>query len=72
MIDFFRLLVCALTRLFRSRARLEVGNPGSSTPTQRSAAQIAKRVAFGSIDRLVFVALIGSARLRNLAVPRGF
>jgi hypothetical protein len=23
MIDFFRLLVCALTRLFRSRARLE-------------------------------------------------
>ena len=57
MIDFLRLLPYALTRLFRSRARLQVEIlilRHQLNVLQRKAPQ---RVAFSSIDRLVFAGL---------------
>jgi hypothetical protein len=58
MIDFLRLLACALTRLFRSRARLEAEEilvlRHQLNVLRRKAP---KRVAFSSIDRLVFAGL---------------
>jgi hypothetical protein len=54
MIDFFRLLACALTRLFRSRARLEAEILVLRHQLNVLRRRSPKRVAFSSIDRLVF------------------
>src|SRR5258705_3752127 len=43
MIDFLKLLACVLTRLFRSRARLESGDPCSASSAQHPAAQIDRK-----------------------------
>ena len=57
MIDFFRLLACALTRLFRSRARLEAEILVLRHQLNVLRRRSPKRVAFSSIDRLVFAGL---------------
>ncbi len=57
MIDFLRLLACALTRLFRSRARLEAEILVLRHQLNVLRRQAPKRVAFSSIDRLVFAGL---------------
>ena len=54
MIDFLRLLVCALTRLFCSRARLEAEILVLRHQLNVLRRSAPKRVAFSSIDRLVF------------------
>ena len=57
MIDFLKLLACALTRIFRSRARLEseilVLRHQLNVLRRRSP----QRLTFSSIDRLVFAGL---------------
>ena len=57
MIDVLRLLACALTRLFRSRARLEVEILVLRHQLNVLRRKAPKRVAFSSIDRLVFAGL---------------
>ena len=57
MIDFLKLLACALTRMFRSRARLEVEILVLRHQLNVLRRQAPKRVAFSSIDRLVFAGL---------------
>ena len=57
MIDFFRLLACTLTRLFRSRARLEAEILVLRHQLNVLRRRSPKRVAFSSIDRLVFAGL---------------
>src|SRR4051812_32249535 len=57
MIDFIRLLACALTRLFRSRARLEAEILVLRHQLNVLRRKAPKRVAFSSIDRLVFAGL---------------
>ena len=57
MIDFFRLLACALTRLFRSRARLEAEILVLRHQLNVLRRRSPKRVAFSSIDRLVFAGM---------------
>ncbi len=57
MFDFLRLLACALTRLFRSRARLEAEILVLRHQLNVLRRKAPKRVAFGSIDRLVFAGL---------------
>jgi hypothetical protein len=57
MIDFLRLLVCALTGLFRSRARLEAGILVLRHQLNVLRRKAPERVAFNCIDRLVFAGL---------------
>ena len=57
MIDFLRLLACALTRLFRSRARLEAEILVLRHQLNVLRRKAPKRGAFRSIDRLVFAGL---------------
>jgi hypothetical protein len=57
MIDFLRLLAYALTRLFRSRARLEAEILVLRHQLNVLRRKAPKRVPFSSIDRLVFVGL---------------
>lgn len=57
MIDFLRLLACALTRLFRSRARLEAEILVLRHQFNVLRRKAPKRMAFSSIDRLVFAGL---------------
>jgi len=57
MIDFFRLLACTLTRLFRSRAPLEAEILVLRHQLNVLRRRSPKRVAFSSIDRLVFAGL---------------
>jgi len=57
MIDLLRLLACALTRLFRSRARLEAGILVLRHQINVLRRKTPKRVASGSIDRLVLAGL---------------
>ena len=57
MIDFLRLLACALTRLFRSRAWLEAEILVLRHQLNVLRRKAPKRVAFSSIDRLVFAGL---------------
>ena len=57
MIDFLRLLACALTRLFQSRTRLEAEILVLRHQLNVLQRKAPKRVALSSIDRLVFAAL---------------
>jgi hypothetical protein len=57
MIDFLRLLASALTRMFRSRARLEAEILVLRRQLNVLRRKAPKRVAFSSIDRLVFAGL---------------
>src|SRR4030081_1746814 len=57
MVDFLRLLACALTRLFRSRAQLEAEILVLRHQLNVLRRKAPKRVAFSSIDRLVFAGL---------------
>src|ERR1700704_2606517 len=57
MIDFLMLLACVLTRLFRSRARLEVEILVLRHPLNILQRKSTERAAFKSIDRLVFAGL---------------
>src|SRR5205809_8073123 len=57
MIDFLRLLACVLTRLLRSRARLEAEILVLRHQLNVLRRKAPKRVAFSSIDRLVFAGL---------------
>jgi hypothetical protein len=57
MIDFLRLLACALTRLFRSRARLEADILVLRHQLNVLQRKAPKRMAFSSVDRLVFAGL---------------
>ena len=57
MIDCLRLLACALTRLFRSRARLEAEILVLRHQLNVLRRKAPKRMAFSSIDRLVFAGL---------------
>ena len=57
MIDFLRLLACALTRLFRSRARLEAEILVLRHQLNVLRRKAPERVAFSSVDRLVFAGL---------------
>jgi hypothetical protein len=57
MIDFLRLLACALIGLFRSRARLEAEILVLRHQLNVMQRRAPKRVAFGRFDRLMFVAL---------------
>jgi predicted RNase H-like nuclease len=54
MIDFLKLLACVLTRLFRSRARLEAEVLVLRHQLNILQRKSTKRAAFKSIDRLVF------------------
>ena len=60
MIDFLRLLAYALTRLFRSRARLEAEILVLRHQLNVLRRKAPERVAFSSIDRLVFAGLASS------------
>jgi len=57
MLDFLRLLACALTGLFRSRPRLEAEILVLRHQLNVLRRKAPKRVAFNSIDRLVFAGL---------------
>ena len=57
MIVFLRLLACALTGLFRSRARLEMEILVLRHQLNVLRRKAPKRVAFNGIDRLVFAGL---------------
>src|SRR3982074_3587283 len=57
MIDFLRLLACALTRLFRSRARLEAEILVLRHQLNVLRRKAPKRLAFSSIDHFVFAGL---------------
>src|SRR5437016_8857074 len=57
MIDLLKLLAYALTRMFRSRARFEVEILVLRHQLNVLRRQAPKRVAFSSIDRLVFAGL---------------
>jgi hypothetical protein len=57
MIDFLRLLACALIGLFRSRARLEAEILVLRHQLNVLRRKAPKRLAFSSIDRLVFAGL---------------
>jgi hypothetical protein len=57
MIDFLGLLACALTGLFRSRARLEAEILVLRHQLNVLRRKAPKRVAFNSIDRWVFAGL---------------
>ena len=57
MIDFLRLLACALTGLFRSRARLEAEILVLRHQLNVLRRKAPERVAFNCIDRLVFAGL---------------
>src|ERR1700694_4532111 len=57
MIDFLRLLACALTRLFRSRGRLEAEILVLRHQLNVLRRKAPKRVAFSNFDRLVFAGL---------------
>ena len=57
MIDFLMLLACVLTRLFRSRARLEAEILVLRHQLNILRRKSTKRAAFKSIDRLVFAGL---------------
>ena len=55
MTHFFRLLVCALTRLFRSRARFEAEILVLRHQLNVLRRKAPKRMAFSSIDRLAHI-----------------
>jgi hypothetical protein len=55
MIDFLRLLACALTRLFRSRARLEAEILVLRHQLNVLRRKSPKRVALSNLDRMMFV-----------------
>src|SRR3954452_1739303 len=57
MIDFLMLLACVLTRLFRSRARLEAEILVLRHQLNILQRKSAERAAFKSIDRLLFAGL---------------
>ena len=57
MIDFLMLLACVLTRLFRSRARLEAELLVLRHQLNILQRKSIERAAFKSIDRLVFAGL---------------
>ena len=57
MIDFLMLLACVLTRLFRSRARLEAEILVLRHQLNILKRKSTERAAFKSIDRLVFAGL---------------
>ena len=57
MIDFLKLLACVLTRLFRSRARLEAEILVLRHQLNILQRKSTKRAAFKSIDRVVFAGL---------------
>ena len=57
MIDFLRLLACALTRMFWSRARLEAEILVLRHQLNVLRRKSPKRVSFSGIDRLVFAGL---------------
>ena len=57
MIDFLMLLACVLTRLFRSRARLEAEILVLRHQLNILQRKSTKRAAFKSVDRLVFAGL---------------
>src|SRR6476469_7805475 len=57
MIDFLKLLACVLTRLFRSRARLEAEILVLRHQLNILQRKSTERAAFKSIDRLVFAGL---------------
>ena len=57
MIDFLRFLAYALTRIFRSRARLEVEILVLRHQLNVLRRKSPKRVTFSSMDRLVFAGL---------------
>jgi hypothetical protein len=57
MIDFLMLLAYALTRLLRSRARLEAENLVLRHQLNILQRKSAERAVFKSIDRLVFAGL---------------
>ncbi|HXQ03950.1 MAG TPA: hypothetical protein VN831_04240 [Bradyrhizobium sp.] len=57
MIDFLMLLACVLTRLFRSRARLEAEILVLRHQLNILQRKSTERAAFKSIDRLVFAGL---------------
>jgi hypothetical protein len=57
MIDFLMLLAYALTRLFRSRARLEAEILVLRHQLNILQRKSAKRAAFNSFDRLLFAGL---------------
>jgi hypothetical protein len=57
MMDFLKLLACALTRLFRSRARLEAEILVLRHQLNVLRRKAPKRVAFSSVDRLLFAGL---------------
>jgi hypothetical protein len=57
MIDFLMLLACMLTRLFRSRARLEAEILVLRHQLNIMQRKSTKRAAFESIDRSVFAGL---------------
>jgi hypothetical protein len=57
MIDFLMLLACVLTRLFRSRARLEAEILVLRNQLNILQRKSTKRAAFKSIDRLMFAGL---------------
>jgi hypothetical protein len=57
MIDFLKLLACVLTRLFRSRARLEAEILVLRHQLNILQRKSTKRTAFKSIDRVIFAGL---------------
>ena len=57
MIDFLMLLACVLTRLFRSRARLEAEILVLRHQLNILQRKSTKRTAFKSIDRVIFAGL---------------
>ncbi len=57
MIDFLMLLACALTRLFRSKARLEAEILVLRHQLDILQRKSAKRASFKSFDRLLFAGL---------------
>src|SRR2546425_10943372 len=57
MMDFLRLMACALTRLFRSRAALEAEILVLRHQLNVLRRKSPKRLAFANVDRLVFAGL---------------
>ncbi len=60
MIDFLMLLACALTKLFRSKARLEAEILVLRHQLDILQRKSAKRASFKSFDRLLFAMPVSS------------
>jgi hypothetical protein len=72
MIDFLRLLACALTRLFRSRAQLEAEILVLRHQLNVLRRKAPKRVVFSSIDRMDVCGTVsfGSWRAKRIENPQ--